>query len=127
MRRVPAVLALDGAFLPEALKSLLAGEGVEAALRRVLGRLACRPAIKAGHPLSSAGAQALLDALRSTENPWVCPHGRPTALRLSELELARRFGRRGARATAKEVARPAAEVEADAGVPVAEPRELGGE
>ncbi len=127
VRRVPAVLALDGAFLPEALKSLLAGEGVEAALRRVLGRLACRPAIKAGHPLSRAGAQALLDALRSTENPWVCPHGRPTALRLSELELARRFGRRGARAAPKEVARPVAEVEADAHVPVAEPRELGGE
>jgi DNA mismatch repair protein MutL len=64
----------------------------------VLGRLACLPAIKAGHRLSKADAQTLLNALRQCETPWACPHGRPTALVLSELELARRFGRRGTRA-----------------------------
>ena len=40
------------------------------------------------------------DALAGCATPWACPHGRPTALVLSELELARKFGRRGPRAIA---------------------------
>jgi len=41
----------------------------------------------------------LLEQLYNCQTPWVCPHGRPTALVLSELELARRFGRSSARST----------------------------
>jgi len=101
VRRVPAFLAGHPELISGTVTDALGRGSAEEAWRRVLGRLACLPAMKAGHALSRADAQTLLDALAGCETPWACPHGRPTALVLSELELARRFGRRGVRATAK--------------------------
>ena len=98
VRRVPAFLVGYPALMGDVVKGTLGKASLEEAWRTVLGRLACLPAIKAGHKLSKADAQTLLNALRQCETPWACPHGRPTALVLSELELARRFGRRGTRA-----------------------------
>lgn len=63
----------------------------------VLARLACHPAVKAGHRLSRDGAEALIETLRECRVPWSCPHGRPTALRWTERDLAHQFGRRSAR------------------------------
>ncbi|MDW8091052.1 MAG: DNA mismatch repair endonuclease MutL [Meiothermus sp.] len=98
IRTAPAFLAGYPSLLPEVVRGSLKTPSFREAWRSVLARLACLPALKAGHPLAEAPAQALLDALAACELPWVCPHGRPTALVLSELELARRFGRRGPRA-----------------------------
>lgn len=98
VRRVPAFLVGYPALMADVVKGTLGKASLEEAWRSILGRLACLPAIKAGHKLSKADAQTLLNALRQCETPWACPHGRPTALVLSELELARRFGRRGVRA-----------------------------
>ncbi|VCU52593.1 DNA mismatch repair protein MutL [Thermus thermophilus] len=84
-------------LLPEVFKEALRGEG--RSLKALLARLACLPAVKAGHPLGKAQGQALLDALLACETPWACPHGRPVLLALKEEDLIRRFGRRsGARA-----------------------------
>ncbi len=55
--------------------------------------IACRGAIKAGQRLSSAEMQALIDRLFATENPYICPHGRPIVLRWTIEELAHKFGR----------------------------------
>lgn len=98
IRSIPAFLAGHPSLVTEVVKGSLGGSGFDSAWRSVLARLACLPAIRAGHPLSKASAQALLNALSGCELPWACPHGRPTALVLGELELARRFGRRGVRA-----------------------------
>lgn len=98
IRTIPAFLAGHPSLIPEVVKGSLGAPSFSEAWRNVLARLACLPAIKAGHPLSSTSAQALLDTLAECELPWVCPHGRPTALVMGELELARRFGRRGIRA-----------------------------
>jgi DNA mismatch repair protein MutL len=102
VRRVPAFLAGYPELVAEVVKGSLGFYSAEEAWRRVLARLACLPAIKAGYKLSELNAQALLDALARCETPWACPHGRPTALVLSEMELARRFGRRGVRASVHE-------------------------
>jgi DNA mismatch repair protein MutL len=67
------------------------------ARRDFLARLACLPAIKAGHRLERAEASLLLEALRACAVPWACPHGRPTALKLSERDVAHQFGRRSPR------------------------------
>ena len=96
---IPALLAGHNALVADIIKGTLGQSSAEEAWRKVLARLACLPAIRAGHYLSEATAQALLDALGKCQIPWSCPHGRPTALILSELELARRFGRRGIRST----------------------------
>jgi DNA mismatch repair protein MutL len=90
-------------LLPEIFRESLKGEG--RSLRGLLARLACLPALKAGHPLARAEGQALLDALLACETPWVCPHGRPVLLHLKEEDLIRRFGRRSG-ARAKEESHP---------------------
>lgn len=99
VRSVPAFLLGHPELIPGVVTDALGRGSADEAWRAVLGRLACLPALKAGQNLAPEGAQNLLDALSQCETPWACPHGRPTALVLSELELARKFGRRGVRAT----------------------------
>jgi DNA mismatch repair protein MutL len=59
--------------------------------RRFAAAFACGSAIKAGQKLSQEEMNALLNTLFGTENPYICPHGRPTLVRMSLDELARRF------------------------------------
>jgi DNA mismatch repair protein MutL len=54
---------------------------------------ACKSAIKAGQRLSQPEMQQLFDQLFATELPHHDVHGRPTVVRLSAAELARKFGR----------------------------------
>ncbi len=54
---------------------------------------ACKAAIKANQTLSIMEMNALLDALSTLENPFTCPHGRPTAVILSRQQLEREFKR----------------------------------
>jgi DNA mismatch repair protein MutL len=56
--------------------------------------MACRAAIKIHHLLSPDALEALVSELFAAEDPWACPHGRPTVLSISDAELERRFGRR---------------------------------
>ncbi len=60
---------------------------------RIAKSLACKGAIKAGQPLSRSEMEELVDRLFATELPGHDVHGRPTILRLTLEELARRFGR----------------------------------
>ena len=60
---------------------------------RIAKSLACKGAIKAGQPLSRLEMEELVDRLFATELPGHDVHGRPTILRLTLDELARRFGR----------------------------------
>jgi len=60
---------------------------------KIAKSLACKGAIKAGQPLSRAEMEELVDRLFATELPGHDVHGRPTILRLTPDELARRFGR----------------------------------
>ncbi len=103
LHRVTAIpLALAGlpleGLVNEIVSHALAGRDAQT---QVLARLACHPAVKAGHRLSSDHASALLEALQMCETPFACPHGRPTALRLTERDLAHGFGRRGVRDVAR--------------------------
>jgi len=56
---------------------------------------ACRAAIKSGDRLNASEMLSLIDTLFLTEMPYVCPHGRPTMVKISTDELDRRFGRTG--------------------------------
>jgi DNA mismatch repair protein MutL len=60
---------------------------------RIAATFACKSAIKAGQKLSEAEMQELFDQLFATELPHHDVHGRPTIVRLSSAELARKFGR----------------------------------
>jgi DNA mismatch repair protein MutL len=54
---------------------------------------ACKMAVKAGDPLGHAEMEKLIVDLASTENPYMCPHGRPITLTLGRDELLRKFKR----------------------------------
>ncbi len=59
--------------------------------KRFAAAFACGAAIKAGQRLSQEEMNALLNSLFATKNPYICPHGRPTLVRISLDELSRRF------------------------------------
>ena len=53
----------------------------------------CKMAVKAGDPLSHAEMEKLIVDLASTENPYLCPHGRPITITLGIDEMMRKFKR----------------------------------
>lgn len=61
---------------------------------KAMQTLACKGAVKAGQPLSYDEIASLLEAARGLESPDTCPHGRPSTIFLSLIELERRFKRR---------------------------------
>ena len=86
IRSMPAVVI--GLSIPNLLELILEGALSEREPQRaVLSRLACAPALRAGQVTLENGVQ-VLEELRLTRQPWSCPHGRPTVLRLSERDLA---------------------------------------
>lgn len=54
---------------------------------------ACRAAIKAGDRITEGEMEGIVVDLFNCGNPYVCPHGRPTLIKLSKSELEKRFGR----------------------------------
>ncbi|MBD5097896.1 MAG: DNA mismatch repair endonuclease MutL [Lachnospiraceae bacterium] len=58
-----------------------------------LSTMACKAAIKGNMHISFAEADALIDQLLALENPYTCPHGRPTIISISLQELEKKFRR----------------------------------
>lgn len=58
-----------------------------------LATMACKSAIKGNMRISAAEADALVDQLLKLDNPYTCPHGRPTIISMSEKELEKKFKR----------------------------------
>jgi DNA mismatch repair protein MutL len=58
-----------------------------------IARLACKAAVKAHDKLSPAEIEKLLEDLKFCENPYNCPHGRPTIVKMSLYEIEKRFKR----------------------------------
>ncbi|GAA0282376.1 DNA mismatch repair endonuclease MutL [Halobacterium noricense] len=95
---VPAVLAdvLDPELARDVLADFVAdagGDPVADAADDLLADLACRPAVTGNTSLTEGSVVALLERLAGCENPYACPHGRPTLIRVDADELAERFER----------------------------------
>jgi len=54
----------------------------------------CRAAVKMHHQLTAEEMESLMTELFTAEQPYACPHGRPIVLKMADIELERRFGRR---------------------------------
>lgn len=67
---------------------------IQGKVEEILTYMACRSAIKFGQKLSLDEMQALINQLAKTERPYTCPHGRPSIVALSMVELDRMFGRK---------------------------------
>lgn len=55
--------------------------------------MSCKAAVKGNHRMSVKEAHALIDELLTLENPYNCPHGRPTIISMSKYELEKKFKR----------------------------------
>ena len=55
--------------------------------------MSCKAAVKGNNKLSLPEIKTLVDDLLKLENPYHCPHGRPTMISFSEYELAKKFKR----------------------------------
>jgi DNA mismatch repair protein MutL len=98
IRAVPAVLAHKPyeAILRDMIEELVS----QTVSRRLLVQRdhvtitnACKMAVKAGDPLTIAEMTGLLEQLADTENPYLCPHGRPIVVKITLAELDRQFKR----------------------------------
>ena len=58
-----------------------------------IATMACKAAVKAHDRLSVAEGRALVEQLMTLENPFTCPHGRPTIIELTKYELEKKFKR----------------------------------
>lgn len=58
-----------------------------------IASMSCKAAVKGNHRMSAREAEALIDELLSLENPYNCPHGRPTIISMTKYELEKKFKR----------------------------------
>lgn len=67
-------------------------ETPESILEKVAS-MSCKAAVKGNHRMSTAEAHALIDELLTLDNPYNCPHGRPTIISMTKYELEKKFKR----------------------------------
>ncbi len=102
---VKAVPVVGGAAMPaESLRDVLGellesfgkpSRRYEARADRLLKLMACHESVRSGERLEPAEMRELIDALYRTQNPFSCPHGRPTMIHMSRRDLEAKFGRSG--------------------------------
>ena len=61
---------------------------------KFIATVACKSAVKANMDLELPEVIALLDKLMELPNPFTCPHGRPTAIKMTKNDIERKFSRR---------------------------------
>jgi DNA mismatch repair protein MutL len=97
VRSLPALLTkLDPArALMEVVEDLERGDAPLAGNieSRIILRVCKSAAVKAGQTLSEQEMEAMIRQLEQCRNPHTCPHGRPTLIHLSAVQLAKEFGR----------------------------------
>ncbi len=77
------------------LDDLLEGgiRGDLTAVREKIASMSCKAAVKGNNRLSTQEAQQLIDELLTLDNPYNCPHGRPTIISMSKYEMEKKFKR----------------------------------
>jgi DNA mismatch repair protein MutL len=101
LRAVPAILGTrdPGPALERVLRDLVEREAADWAVAgtrdRLAATLACHSAVRAGQLLNLEQMASIVRDVFGTAHPTLCPHGRPTMVRLPREELSRWFGRTG--------------------------------
>jgi DNA mismatch repair protein MutL len=101
VRAVPALLGTrdPGPALERVLRELKEREAADWAVAgtrdRLAATLACHSAVRGGQPLNLEQMGSIVRDVFRTAHPTLCPHGRPTMVRIPREELSRWFGRTG--------------------------------
>ena len=61
---------------------------------KFIATVACKAAVKANNSLTEMEVRALMDKLLQLPNPFTCPHGRPTAIKMTKADFEKKFSRR---------------------------------
>ncbi len=61
---------------------------------RFIATVACKSAVKAHMALDNQEIESLMDELLKLPNPFTCPHGRPTAIKMDKKDIEKKFARR---------------------------------
>ena len=61
---------------------------------KFIATVACKAAVKANMALTVQEVESLMDALLQLPNPFTCPHGRPTAIKMTKYDIERKFARK---------------------------------
>ena len=61
---------------------------------RFIATIACKSAVKANMKLNEQEVDKLMERLLALPNPFTCPHGRPTAIKMSKYDMERKFSRK---------------------------------
>lgn len=97
IRSVPCDLYgnLEQTLLQEILEELGGDHrpGTPAAISERIATMACKAAVKGNHKLNREEMQSLLQQLLTLDNPYHCPHGRPTMITMTKQELEKKFKR----------------------------------
>jgi len=67
---------------------------IQAKEDKFIATIACKAAVKANHELTKEEVDMLMSQLLVLPNPFTCPHGRPTAIKLTKNELEKKFSRK---------------------------------
>ena len=67
--------------------------GVPQIIREKIASMACKAAVKGNNSMTYEEADELIEQLLSLENPYNCPHGRPTIVTMSKYEMEKKFKR----------------------------------
>lgn len=97
IREVPFILGkpnVKNLFIDilDNLKNMGSGETWEVKYNTI-AKLACKAAIKANDSLSNMEMKSLIEDLRFIDDPFTCPHGRPTIIKFTLNELEKKFKR----------------------------------
>ena len=61
---------------------------------KFIATVACKAAVKANMALTKEEVESLMDKLLQLPNPFTCPHGRPTAIKMTKYDIERKFARK---------------------------------
>lgn len=67
--------------------------GVPQIIREKIASMACKAAVKGRHSMTYEEADKLIEQLLELDNPYNCPHGRPTIISMSKYEIEKKFKR----------------------------------
>ena len=96
---VPSFLSVSdpAQFMRKVMDDLNSATNSASAMRlgeEMIAKSVCRHAVKANDPLRYPEVEKLIRDLLDCDLPYCCPHGRPTMIQISLLELEKKFGRK---------------------------------
>lgn len=97
LRSVPSELygCTESGLFTELLDELAEGtlNGAPSVIRQKIATMACKAAVKGNTSFDRAGIEALIGQLLALDDPYHCPHGRPTIISMSKYEIEKKFKR----------------------------------